>query len=453
MKPKLILINPWIYDFAAYDLWSKPLGLLYLASFLRESGFDIKLIDCLDVHHPRMKKNPKTNQPVRRAYGIGKFWRKKIMPPDSLKHIDRTYSRYGITKQLFIEELKEVQAPKAILVTSLMTYWYPGVVEVIKIARKVHPDVPIILGGIYARLCKEHALKYSGADQVAYEVGINDFENIINILELFGVNSKSDFSKSNGFFYPAFDLLHELEYICISTSIGCPYRCKYCASNFLNPKFIRRVPDEVVDEILFWREECEIKDFAFYDDALLINSDNHIKIIINELLRHNLDIRFHTPNALHVREITRDMAELLFRAGFKTIRLGLETSDIDQHKTLDKKVSKGEFEKAVNNLKTAGFQPKDIGAYILMGLPGQSVESVKTTLDFVGELKVSPYLAEYSPLPNTELWDEAVRASTYDLSSEPLFHNNSLIPCWDETQKQKVPELRKLVKKIRQDLQ
>lgn len=146
------------------------------------------------------------------------------------------------------------------------------------------------------------------------------------------------------------------------------------------------------------------------------------------------------------------MAELLYRAGFKTIRLGLETSDINQHMTLDKKVHEGEFEKAVKSLKTAGFKPKDIGAYILMGLPGQSVESVKTTLDFVCELRVSPYLAEYSPLPRTELWDAAVAASVYDLSSEPLFHNNSLLPCWDETRKQEVPELRKLVKNIRQIL-
>ena len=100
MKPRLILINPWIYDFAAYDLWSKPLGLLYLASFLRNSGFDVKLIDCLDVHHPKMNDDPATNQPVRRAYGTGKFWRKKVSTPAKLKHIDRAYSRYGIKKQI-----------------------------------------------------------------------------------------------------------------------------------------------------------------------------------------------------------------------------------------------------------------------------------------------------------------------------------------------------------------
>ena len=56
MASDLILINPWIYDFAAYDLWSKPLGLLYIAGYLRECGYTIHLVDCLDVHHPGMKQ-------------------------------------------------------------------------------------------------------------------------------------------------------------------------------------------------------------------------------------------------------------------------------------------------------------------------------------------------------------------------------------------------------------
>ena len=50
MQKELLLINPWIYDFTAYDLWSKPLGLLYLASFLRKFNFNISYIDCLDKY-------------------------------------------------------------------------------------------------------------------------------------------------------------------------------------------------------------------------------------------------------------------------------------------------------------------------------------------------------------------------------------------------------------------
>ncbi|HNR65257.1 MAG TPA: radical SAM protein, partial [Atribacterota bacterium] len=47
-KNRLLLINPWIYDFTAYDFWSKPLGILYVAAILRKKGFDIDFIDCMD---------------------------------------------------------------------------------------------------------------------------------------------------------------------------------------------------------------------------------------------------------------------------------------------------------------------------------------------------------------------------------------------------------------------
>jgi radical SAM superfamily enzyme YgiQ (UPF0313 family) len=171
--------------------------------------------------------------------------------------------------------------------------------------------------------------------------------------------------------------------------------------------------------------------------------------VLEDLVRLNLNLRFHTPNALHVREISPEIARLLFLSGFRTIRLGLETSDMQQHSDLDKKISEGEFEKAVYNLTKAGFARKTIGVYILIGLPGQSVESVAETIKLVSSVGASPYLAEYSPLPHTPLWEKAVSHSKYDLASEPLFHNNTLLPCWDSEQREKLPELRRLVEDIR----
>ena len=172
-------------------------------------------------------------------------------------------------------------------------------------------------------------------------------------------------------------------------------------------------------------------------------------ILLEKLISLGLNLRFHTPNALHVREITHDMARLLHLSGFRTIRLGLETSDMELHRDLDKKLSEGEFERAVNNLRKAGFQMEEIGVYILMGLPGQSVESVAETIDFVGRTGATPYLAEYSPIPQTPMWEMAQACSSYDLSSEPLFHNNTLLSCWDDDQRTKVPELKKRALKIR----
>lgn len=43
-SPRVLCINPWIYDFTAYDYWSEPLGLLYIASFFRERGVEVEFL-------------------------------------------------------------------------------------------------------------------------------------------------------------------------------------------------------------------------------------------------------------------------------------------------------------------------------------------------------------------------------------------------------------------------
>ena len=445
-QPLLVLINPWIYDFAAYDLWSKPLGLLTLATFLRNRGFRIHLIDCLDIHHPGIARDPSLARPVRRAYGTGKFFRNRAPRPDVLKDVPRSYSRYGISTPLFIEELRAAKKPAAILVTSLMTYWYPGVQEAIRIAGQIHPETPVLLGGIYARLCREHALRKSGGDEVMSAADTHDFSTLMSALRRFGVDSEPP---SQPFPYPSFDLLHGIDYVCLQTSSGCPFRCHYCASPFLNPGFYRRDPLEVLEEILFWQANRGVEDFAFYDDALLVGFESHLRVLLEHVVKTKRSVRFHTPNALHVREITPSVAKLLSASGFKTIRLGFETSDMGLHDDLDGKVSPGEFDKAVKNLTRAGYNKRDIGAYILAGLPEQSVESVAESVEYVSRVGATPYLAEYSPIPHTPLWGKAVSSSEYDLVSEPLFHNNTLLPCWNRNQRRRFGDLKRKVVRIR----
>ena len=442
----VILINPWIYDFAAYDLWSKPLGLLYIAGYLRSRGLSVNVIDCLDRTNPEMLKKKPGAKPVSRKYGTGKYFREEIEKPPAIKHFPRTYSRYGIHPDIYENLLKRIKKPSAIMVSSLMTYWYPGVIDAIAIAKKVHPGVPVILGGIYARLCMDHAKRFSGADYVANEITLENLSSLPDLLAGFDIQVPH----RNNTFYPAFDTYPDTAYVCILTSTGCPYSCKYCASNFLYPSFRRREPDEVVDEIEHWHTGHKISDFSFYDDALLVDSKRHIIPILENLKTKGINVRFHTPNALHVKEITPPIAGLLFSSGFKTIRLGLETSDMDMHRDLDKKVSMGDFEIAVKNLTRAGYSKKDIGAYILTGLPGQSIESVAETVKFADRAGAMPYLAEYSPLPETPLWKSSVACSRYDIENDPIFHNNCLLSCWSEEQVQRMHELKKLVKDIRQ---
>jgi radical SAM superfamily enzyme YgiQ (UPF0313 family) len=116
----------------------------------------------------------------------------------------------------------------------------------------------------------------------------------------------------------------------------------------------------------------------------------------------------------------------------ETVRLGLETTDFEHRGDLDAKVSAEQFHRAVSCLKAAGFSRKQVGAYLLAGLPGQPMEAVETAIAAVRAAGVTPVPTYYSPIAGTRLWPAAKRASRYDLEADPVFSNNAAWPCRPE---------------------
>lgn len=425
--PHILLINPWIHDFAAYDFWAKPLGLLTIAGMLRAHGIDVSLIDCLNRFHPRLA----AAEPGAR-YGRGPYLKTRIPKPDGLSDVPRHYSRYGIKPPWFKADLLKLPRPDLVLVTSLMTYWYPGVRETIASIRSVFAQTPIVLGGIYARLCHDHARRHCGADHVAVEGAETGLLALVQKFTGFSVSSKYDPADLDSHPYPALDLQTTVNYIPLLTTRGCPFDCAYCASHFLEPRRLLRSPESVIEEIKYWHRRCRIRDFVLYDDAFLVDANRHAIPILEGICRSGLDIRFHTPNALHIREINATTARLLYRAGFKTLRLGLETAEFAQRRALDIKVSEAEFRRAAKCLLEAGFNRDQIGAYLLVGLPGQHMSAVERSIKTVADSGITPVPAYYTPIPHTALWPQAVAASRYDIAADPIFTNNAVVPCSKE---------------------
>lgn len=153
MGYRFLLLNPWIHDFSALNLWSLPLGLLRLGEFLSQYNVEIEFIDCLDT-------------PKERIFGTGRYLRQVIQKPAALKDIPRRFARYGITPEEFIDKLRGINTPDAIFITSTMTYWYTGVRETVEYIKKVYPHTPVILNGIYAAISPEHALRNTEVDLV-----------------------------------------------------------------------------------------------------------------------------------------------------------------------------------------------------------------------------------------------------------------------------------------------
>lgn len=429
MKADVLLINPWITDFAAYDFWLKPLGLLYIGSVLRQHGYQVALIDCMDRYDPDLLNYEGRSIPRNRYYSTGKFFREIIEKPHFYKDVPRNYARYGLPLELFRLKLGNLsEPPKVVLITSGMTYWYPGVQMVIREIRGFLPQVPIVLGGIYATLCREHAVETSGADFVISGEGELAALKIVDNLTGRHRNYDDFPTHLDGLPRPLFECYGNPAYATIMTSRGCPLKCSFCASAIVAGVYRWRSTLKVVEELEYYCHNMKITEFAFYDDALLTNHKNHLEKILDEVISRNWKVTFHTPNGLQCKMLDEHIAQQMFRAGFKTIRLSYESGNPDRQRDMSNKVNNDLFSRAVKNLYQAGYGRGDLDAYVMMALPGQAIAEVLWSMAFVHAQGVKIRLAAFSPIPGTVEWTRAVYDYAFAENVDPLFTNNTIVP-------------------------
>ena len=423
-KKNILLINPWIVDFTAYDFWLKPLGLLYVASLLRKhTNFRLSFIDCLDRNHPLFSKRLKT-----KPDGRGPFLKEEVSKPAILKDVPRKYSRYGIPVSLFLHELRHVPSPDLGLLTCMMTYWYPGVQLVAELLRERFGQVPVILGGVYATLMPDHARSDSGANLV-YQ-GPAERGILPLIREVLGDSScpDSQFERLEEIPWPAVYLLRSQETLPILTSRGCLFKCSFCASPLLYKNFEQRTPSSVVSELEYHFQSHKTQNFAFYDDALLLGKSHHIIPLLKEISQKELPLVFHTPNGLHVREIDSEMAYLFKKANFQSLFLSQESFDEAVLERARAKVSEDDLERALIHLERAGYDRQEINVYLIVGLPGQDILKTKEDIFSVRRLGARPRLAYFSPIPGTGEWERLVDDGYISPDADPLLHNKLIFP-------------------------
>lgn len=420
MGKRALLINPWITDFAAYDFWARPLGLLWIGAILRMNNVEVSLIDCLE----KPLKNEKSNKIAYKEDGTGRFLKTEIPKPDVLSFVPRVYGRYGVTEEDFIQRLKDVEKPDIILVTSSMTYWYPGVFKAISILKEHWPEVNIVLGGRYATLCNTHAKTYSGADYVIPGFPGDSLRDVLSQILEFDIRIPAVFSDYSA---PAHNLLNNTSIAAITTSIGCPYKCTYCVSNDLSGGYQMRAVPDVINEIDWLVNELNTSHIALYDDALLVNAENRLNVVLQHIINEGQKVNLYNPNAMHARLINQKTSTLMKEAGFTHMRIGYEFADEAYQKKTGGKVSTDDVKRAVGVLKSAGFRTEEIGVYILCGHPSQKYDFIKRAVDVAIDAGAAPILAEYSPIPGSVDFADAVKTFKHDPSTDPLLQNSSII--------------------------
>ncbi len=420
--PNILLFNPWIEDFAAFDYWLKPLGLISIASWLKNNNVDFFFFDCLDVEHPVHKKYIDKSF-KRTPYGSGKFPKYKKNPPDKLKHIKRKWGHYGLPRQYIEKFLFNLPQIDLILIQSTMTYWYYGLKNSIKLLKKIFPNATIIVGGIYTTLCYEHAKKNLNADYIVKSDGFPFLQKFFEEKYNIALTPPDPLMLP----FPC-DLYPSKNLAVIRLSLGCPFKCTYCASRILHPQFQKAKLDFIKKEIERFIK-IGIKNVTFYDDALLVMAKEILIPLLKWLgnIKHN--INFHLSNGINLKLFSMELAELFKQNNFITLRFGFETADTKKQVELGNKAHNKDFLKAVKYLHKVGYKPYEIGMFLLTGYPYQKWQEVYESIKYVYDNGARPYLAEYSPIPYTYLWQKSVEISKYDIINEPLYHNNSIFPC------------------------
>jgi hypothetical protein len=402
MKPRILLVNPPIYDFAAYDFWLKPYGLLEVAGFLRDQA-EFTLFDNMDRWHPSVDTDSN-------AWGQGHFPKTRLPKPACLSAVPRYYSRYGLERSLFTELLKHAAPFDLCLIQGGMTYWYPGVQEVIEDIHQYQPNVKIVLGGNYPTICPDHAATL-GADLVVSGL---DLQSVWDLAGLTPDESQ-----------PAlWEVYPKLAVGAIKITDGCPFQCTYCAVQKVYGGFRPRPLERAIQEFDLLRR-LGVKHLAFYDDALLCQPESILLPFLEYIRSTNSGMALHSPNALNARFVTQELAKTMVDSGFKSFFLGFESASSDWQKATGSKVYSDELARAVAYLAEAGADKHNITAYQILGHPNADMQELETSMHFVHSQGIRGMLADFSPIPGTPDGDAC--AQWVDLS-EPLMHNKSAFP-------------------------
>ncbi|MFC2153925.1 B12-binding domain-containing radical SAM protein [Candidatus Altiarchaeota archaeon] len=192
-------------------------------------------------------------------------------------------------------------------------------------------------------------------------------------------------------------------------SRGCPYGCIFC----LWPKVMYgggsyrvRSPGDVVAELRSAIDEYKFKAFYFDDDTFDIGKER-----VMELSRLIKEAGLNLPWAAMARADTADEETLsaMSDAGLYAIKYGVESGVQSILDASGKDLNLSKVKESVNITKNLGVKTH---LTFTFGLPGETKESIKKTIDFV--LKVDPDSAQFSlvtPFPGTDYFKQLEKES------------------------------------------
>ncbi|MCX8043540.1 MAG: B12-binding domain-containing radical SAM protein [Desulfobacterota bacterium] len=213
--------------------------------------------------------------------------------------------------------------------------------------------------------------------------------------------------------FPAWHLLNIADYclplkgrpfLIIAPQRGCPYQCSFCTcQTYYGKRVRRRSIASVLKEMRHDIEHFRIKDFFIWAETFVIDRE-YVAALCTEIINQGLRVAW-TCNS-RVDTVDEALLKSMAQAGCWMISFGIESADQEVLNRAAKGIRVEQARNAVALARKAGIKT---AGHFIFGLPGETPESIKRTIQFAKELDLD--IAQFYccvPFPGSRLYEQAL---------------------------------------------
>jgi len=345
---------------------------------------------------------------------------------------------------VLLDKLVEFR-PDSVGITAT-TPLFPELVEITKTVKNFNKNIFVMGGGPHPSTLPKESVENSLLDVVV--VGEGDY-TVLDILSnkklgsikgiCYRENSKIKENPKRPLIknidelpYPAWNLFDLKNYRtprlncmknpvgAIETSRGCLFNCVYCNKGVFGKQFRMKSVKRVVDEMEYMLD-YGFKEIHVWDDNFTTDLDR-AKGICDEIVKRGLDFPWNIYNGIRVNSVDKEFFEKAYAAGCYRVSLGVESGNQEILNKINKGITLDQARKAFKLARETGVETM---GFFMLGLPGETEETMQQTIDFAREVNpVIPKVAMLMPLPGTKIfddWNEKGYIKTLDWSKY-VFH-------------------------------
>ena len=410
---KILLLQPPIEDFYLNEIRTYPLGLLYIATLLKDKGVEVEILDAL-------RPFKKVTIPVPKEFNYLKsIYSEKETGPIKLFG---AYYRFGLSDKEIIERIKDSK-PDIVAITCNFTAYFDSTAKLIKKLKSDCSNIKVMIGGYHPTIyAKEIKVKYPFIDYIVQ--GASE-EEILKILDLkyapedCFTQTIPDRTLINSADYK----MHKQNFSFLIATRGCLKNCTFCTvSSMHGSKFLLRSVDSIIQEMLELYNHHQVRVFDFEDDNLSLNQ-KWFKELLEQIIISfpKKDIRFYAMNGISAETLSTSVLTKMWEAGFRNLNISLVTAQDNKKKGLNRPFFNEQFEKAVKVAKEIGYE---ITAYFILGLPKQDKSEIEATIKYLSDLDVLVTPSIYYPPPGTEMMKDLVVDNLIDEQNWIMFRSS-----------------------------